>query len=221
MPELKEFAQIVDGEWTDAPSGVKPPKQEELTRALQVMLTRQVIYASTPGLGGTYELVRGYSSFFESYFGALGYRFVMSPRDQMVALSVPHGETRYDSVYERLRKDETIVLLALRLIWEEAVANQEIMDGGICETTTAEMVDRIKSATQQDPPDEGRLLDILRMYQRRGAVRVGQRDRIERETPLSVLPGISILAPDTFVDDLKLWAASDNQEELSDQNDTD
>lgn len=208
MSELKEFIQIIDGEWPEAPSGLKPPAQDELTRALQIMLTRQVIYASTPGLGGTYELVKTYSSFFERYFGALGYRFVMSPRDQMVALSVPHGDTRYDSVYERLKKDETIVLLALRLAWEEAVANQEIAEGGMCETTTAELVDRIKSATQQDPPDEGRLLDILRMYQRRGAVRVGQRDRIERVTPLNILPGVSVLVPDTFVDDLKLWAAS-------------
>lgn len=206
MRELTEFSQIVDGEWPETPAGAKAPTQEDLTRALQVMLTRQVIYASTPSLGGSYEIARTYSSFFERYFAALGYRFVSSVRDQMVALSVPQGEARYDSVYERLRKDETLVLLTLRLLWEEAVANQEIGDGGIFETTTGDLVDRLKAVTQQDPPDEGRLLDILRFYQRRGAVRMGQRDRSERVTPLFVLPGISILVPDTFVDDLKLWA---------------
>ena len=37
--------------------------------------------------------------------------------------------------------------------------------------------------TKADPPDEARLLDILRMFQRQGAVRVGQRDRIEQVSP--------------------------------------
>lgn len=208
MSQLAEFVQIVEGEWPDTPAGAKKPAAEDLTRALQVLLTRQVIYASTPGLGGTYELVRTYADFCARYFSCLGYRLVISPRDQMVALSVPQGEARYDSAYERLKKDETLVLLALRLLWEEALENQEIVEGGMCETTTADLVDRVKTATLQEPPDEYRLLDILRRYQRHGAVRIGQRDRVDRITPLTIMPGVQVIVPDTFVDELKLWAAS-------------
>jgi hypothetical protein len=62
--------------------------------------------------------------------------------------------------------------------------------------------------TQADPPDEARLLDILRMFQRQGAVRVGQRDRIEKVSPLTILPGVSVLVPDSYLEDLMLWAAS-------------
>lgn len=221
MVELREFSQIVDGEWPETPVGAKVPSADELTSAIQVMITRQVIYASTPGLGGTFEIVNTYGSFFARYFKAMGLRFVSSPRDQMVALSVPQGETRYDAVYERLNKDETLVLLALRLIWEEAVANQDIAEGGICETTTGDLVDRYKTASHLEPPNEGRLMDILRLFQRRGGVRVGKRDRIERVTPISILPGVVILAPDNFLDDLKLLAAapSTTTEEAANQND--
>lgn len=221
MVELREFSQIVDGEWPETPVGAKTPSADELTSAIQVMITRQVIYSHTKGLGGTYEIVKTYGSFFDRYFKAMGLRFISSPRDQMVALSVPQGETRYDAVYERLTKDETLILLALRLVWEEAVANQDIAEGGICETTTGDVIDRFKSATQLDPPNEGRLMDILRLFQRRGAVRVGKRDSVERVTPLSILPGVVVLAPDTFLDDLKLLAGGPNAaiDEPANQND--
>ncbi|MCZ7861463.1 DUF4194 domain-containing protein [Agrobacterium salinitolerans] len=221
MVELREFSQIVDGEWPETPVGAKTPSADELTSAIQVMITRQVIYSHTKGLGGTYEIVKTYGSFFDRYFKAMGLRFISSPRDQMVALSVPQGETRYDAVYERLTKDETLILLSLRLVWEEAVANQDIAEGGICETTTGDVIDRFKSATQLEPPNEGRLMDILRLFQRRGAVRVGKRDSVERVTPLSILPGVVVLAPDTFLDDLKLLAAGPNAaiDEPANQND--
>ena len=220
MSALEEFIQITEGTWPETPAGAKIPTADELTRALQVMLTRQVIYSSTPSLGGTYELVRTYAPFVSRYFSALGLRLHLSPRDQMAALSVPQGETRYDAVYERLHKDSTLVLLALRLLWEEAIGNQEIGEGGVCETTTGDLVDKIKAATQLDPPDEGRLLEILRLFQRRGAVRIGQRDRVDRVTPLSVMPGVAILVPESYLDDLKLWATSPpSPESPANQND--
>lgn len=209
MPlDLTEVRQIIDDDWPDGPAMAKKPNQEELTRCLQALLTRQCVYSSTPGLGRTYDILRSYAPFFERYFAILGYRLHVSARDQMVALVVPQGESRYDAVYERLRKDETIVLLALRLIWEEAVDNQDIGDGGIAETTTGDLVDRIKSITHQDPPDEARLNDILRRFSRNGAVRIGMRDRIERVTPLTILPGVSVLVPDSYVEELLLWTAS-------------
>jgi hypothetical protein len=211
--EMDEFREIVDGEWPGGAIQGRRPTAEEMRRALQVLLTRQCLYASTPGLGRTYEIVRAYASFFERYFGALGYRLVLSPRDQMVALSVPREDARYDAVYERLHKDETLVLLALRLLWEEALGSQNIGDGGVLETTTGDLVDRIRAVTQADPPEEARLLDILRMFQRQGAVRVGQRDRIEKVSPLTVLPGVCVLVPDSYLEELLTWAASPSNAE--------
>lgn len=216
MPhDLIEFQEIVNGEWAGGTISGRRPTADELTRALQVMLTRQCIYPSTPGIGRTYDIVRAYAPFFEGYFAALGHRLVVSPRDQMVALSVPR-ESRYDTVYERLSKQETVVLLALRLMWEEAVASQDIGEGGIAETTTGDLVDRIKSVTQAEPPEENKLAEILRLFQKHGAVRVGERDRIEKVSPLSILPGVSVLVPDNYLEELKLWAAAPDLDDLPD-----
>lgn len=211
-PEVAEFAQIIDGEWPHPVTG-RRPTESELRGALQVMLTRQCIYSSTPGLARTYDLIRQYAPFFSSFFGSLGYTLVVSARDQMVALQVPVGESRYDAVYERLRKDETVVLLALRLLWGEAINNQDIGDGGIFESTTTELIERIRAITQQNPPSEARLDEILRQFARHGAVRTGGKDRIEKVSPISILPGVSVLVPDGYVSDLLLWSAQPAEED--------
>lgn len=204
--DLKEFQEIVDGESILGAVAGKPPSPEEMTRALQALLTRQCIHSSTPSLGRTYEIVRGFAPFFERYFGALGYKLEVHGRDQTVALSVPKDSQRYDAVYERLTKVETIILLSLRLMWEEAVSAQEVGDGGVVETTTGDLIDRIKTVTQTDPPEEGKLLDLLRLFQKHGAIRVGKRDRVEKVSPLAILPGVRILIPDDYVGEILEWA---------------
>ena len=114
----------------------RKPNEDEMRRALQVMLTRQGIYSSTPGLGRTYAIVSLRCRFFERFFGTLGYRLVISPRDQMVALSVPRADSTTTPSTNAFAEDETIVLLALRLLWEEAIGSQDIGDGDTLETTT-------------------------------------------------------------------------------------
>lgn len=215
LPKLSEFEEITDGEWKLGGMAGKKPSEEELTRCLQALMTRQCIYSSTPGLGRTYEILKAYFPFFEGYVGCMGYRLVQSPKEQMVAISVPYGQTRYDASYQRMQKEQILVLLCLRLMRDEGISNQDVLDGGIVETTTADLVDRIKSVTQVEPPSERDLLDALKFFQKYGGVRVGERDRVEKVSPISILPGVNVIAPDIFVDDLKLWAASSKTPEAN------
>lgn len=209
MPlELKEFTEIVDNDWPHGPNMQKRPSPEELQRAIQLLLTRQCVYSWLPNLGRLYDIIVHYSPFFERYFGAAGYILRVHPKEQMVAIEVPHGQSRYDTVYERLRKDETQVLLVMRLMWEEAIGRQDIGEYGIAETTTGDLIDRFKTIIQQEPPEENRLMEILRQFSRKGGVKIGVTDRIDHVTPITILFGISNLVPDSFVDDLRLWAAS-------------
>jgi hypothetical protein len=213
MPlDLKEFAEIVEGDWPHGANMQKRPTPEELQRCIQLLLTRQCVYASLPNLGRLYDIIKHYAPFFERYFSAAGYTLKVFGNEQMIALEVPHGQSRYDSVYERLRKDETQVLLIMRLMWEEAIGRQDIGEGGIVETTTGDLVDRFKTVIQQEPPDENRLMEILRAFSRKGGVKIGVTDRIERVTPITLQPGLQILVPDSFVEDLRLWAATAEQD---------
>ena len=209
---LEDFRAIVDGE-EPPPSGARAPSEEELTRALQVLLKGQVIYSDTPGIGRAYDIARHYAPFFEAYFACLGYAFSVSHRDQMVCLSVPPDGPRYDGGGERLRKDETLVLLALRLAYEEALRDHRVSSDGLVETTSDDIVETIRATARSEPPDEGRLLDILRLFARKGALRMGERDRTERVTPLTVLPGIGVLAADGWMERVRAWAAAAGDED--------
>lgn len=202
---LEPFRAIIDGD-EPPPPGSRAPDAEELSRALQVLLKAQVIYSSTPGIGRSYELARHYQPFFSDYFACLGYQMAVSHRDQMVSLTLPVDAARHDIVSERLRKDETLVLLALRLAYEEGVRDHRISTDGIVEITTDDLVESIRTAARSEPPDEARLIETLRLFARRGGVRLGERDRAERVTPVMVLPGILVLAPDGWLERIEAWA---------------
>lgn len=206
--DISEFIEIVEGEWSDGPNMKRPPSEEELKKALQLLLTRQCVYADMPNLGRLYEILRHYSSFVARYFSALDYELVVSNQDQMIALKVPVDQSRFDTVFLRFRKDEILVMLTLALLREEAISRQEIGDFGRVEVTTGDLVDRFKTVTQQEPPEEARLTSILRNFGRFGIVRIGERDRLEKITPVTIMPGINVVAPDNFIEHLRLWAVS-------------
>ncbi|SFG75650.1 DUF4194 domain-containing protein [Methylobacterium gossipiicola] len=204
---LEPFRAIVDGD-EPPPPGARAPSEEELTRALQVLLKNQCVYSATPGIGRTYDLARHYAPFFQGYFACLGYAFEVSHRDQMVFLKVPPDGVRHDAQAERLRKDETLVLLALRLAYEEGLRDHRVTTDGVVECTTDDLAESIRTATRSDPPEETRLLEILRLFSRKGAVRLGERDKTEKLTPLMVLPGIAVLSPDAWMEHVRAWASA-------------
>ncbi|MBX9929977.1 MAG: DUF4194 domain-containing protein [Methylobacterium sp.] len=209
---LESFRAIVDGE-EPPPPGARAPGEDELTRALQVLLKSQCVYAGTPGIGRSYEIARHYAPFFQAYFACLGYGFEVSHRDQMVFLRVPPEGVRHDSQTERLRKDETLVLLALRLAYEEGLRDHRVTTDGVVECTTDDVADSIRTAARSDPPEETRLTEILRLFARKGAVRLGERDKLDKITPLMILPGIAVLSPDAWMEQVRAWAAARGEDE--------
>ena len=208
---LEPFRAIVDGD-EPPPPGARAPSEEELTRALQVLLKSQCVYSGTPGIGRTYDLARHYAPFFQGYFACLGYGFEVSHRDRMVFLRVPPDGVRHDAQSERLRKDETLVLLAVRLAYEEGLREHRVTTEGVVECTTDDIAESIRTATRSDPPEETRLLEILRLFSRKGALRLGERDKTEKLTPLMVLPGIAVLSPDAWMDHVRAWASAGDEE---------
>src|SRR5262249_48715603 len=155
----------------------------------------QIVYADTPGFRRDYyELIRRASTFFERYFNAMGHRLVIEPATGMIALAA--GATRYGWRLERLRKDETLVMIALRLTFDEGFRAGRMDERGRVETTTDELYDKIRTIAGTEPPAKSRLEAILAWLRRRGAVFLGDRDVTDQLTPVSVLPGIRILVDD-------------------------
>lgn len=209
--QLKEFEDLIDMADTYRPGrGIpEPPDEAEITRCIQIMLSRQCIYANQHGIGPSYRVLATpqYQSFFRKYFAAMGLEFHHDIRSGLIALKVPAKVPRFDHQSQRLRKDETAVLLALRVAYEEAFKNKQYNELGIVETTTDELFDKLE-VIGGITIDDARLREILTMLKRKGIIDQGDLDPIDRVTPLTILPGIEIVVPATYVERVMYVAAA-------------
>ncbi len=199
MLELDEVRELLDGR-----RGNPPVPKDDIEIAIQALLTHQIIYPDTSLLRrDTYDLIRRHNLFFERYFNAMGLGVTIEPATGMIALV--RGRNRYGWQFNRLRKDETLTMLALRLTIDEGLRSGLMDDTGRVETNTDEIFDRIRTLAKVEPPGESRLEEILKWLRKRGAVLLHDPDKIERVTPITVLPGIRVLVDDEFAKSVTKW----------------
>ncbi len=202
IEQLKEFRELVERESSQRTSRGQQEEQSEeaITRCIQIMMLRQCIYPGMHAIGPSYRILSKPENqhFFRRYFGAMGLEFHHDTRSGMIALKVPNTGARYDYQSGRLCKDETAVLLALRITYEEAFKNKQYSDTGHVETSTNEIYDKLKviGDIEIDWPRIGAILHFLK---RKGVVEIGDKDPVENVTPLTILPGVEVVVPQSYV----------------------
>lgn len=190
MAELREVAAILDTGKVD---------EESLQSALQALLFHQCLYEDWPH-AQAYRIIARHLSNVQPILGAFGYRVTHHPVSNMIVLQP--GDVVYGTQLARLRKDETTVLLVLRLLYAEGVGSLD--EFGRVEITTDDVHDRLRTAGDE-PPAMPRLSEILKMFHRKGLVRVSDRDQVEQLIVLTIMPGITVLVPDAYVEALVQW----------------
>jgi len=190
MAELREVAAILD-------SG--KIEEEELQSALQALLFHQCLYEDWPHVHA-YRIIARHLSHVQPIMAAFGYRLSHHPVAHMLILE-PQGVV-YGVQMARLKKDETIVLLVLRLLYAEGLSALD--EQGRVESTTNDVFDRIL-AVGEEPPPLKRLTEILKLFQRKGLARLGEDDPVEQVTILTIMPAISVLVPDVYVESVVQW----------------
>ncbi len=196
--ELDEVQELLDGGRGEAVD------RDKLESTIQALMFHQCLYDDTPGLPKhIVPLLRKKRSFFERYFSPMGYKMIVDHREQLIVLS--QVGVGYGWKQTRLKKDETLVLLALRLLIDEGLRSGNMNELGRVETTTDDIFDLIRTLGKTEPPTETRLDEILKFLRRKGAVRIGDRDRGERVTEVTILPGIRYHVPDAYIEGIILW----------------
>ena len=190
MPELREVAAILDAGKVEA---------SELQAALQALVFHQCLYEDWPH-APSFRLLTRHMVQVQPILAAFGYRVTHHPAERMLVLET--GRNPYGVNQMRLKKDETIVLLAARLLYAEGLA--QIDDRARVEITTDDIHDRLR-ACGEDPPSLSRLIEILKAFQRKGLVRVGETDAAEQMAVVTLMPGIAVLVPEAYVEAVRLW----------------
>lgn len=196
--ELKDLRDLLDSDRGE------PVEAAAVATAIQALTYHQVLYEDTTGVPReVLSLLRRHRPFFDRYFAAAGYVLDYDAKTQMFALA-PRGKV-YGWRLTRLKKDETLVRLACRLILEQGFQSGSMDEYGRVASDTDEIAETFRILAQADPPSEARLADILKDLHRLGAVRVGDRDRFERVTDLTMMPGLRVYVSDKTLTSMRTW----------------
>lgn len=163
---LRDLEKIVDE--CDAAGGNGEQLEIELRQAAQNLWRVQFLYQNDFGSKGHYELILEHRAYFENLFGALGYRVVGGhPNDRFLGLLATDLPAR-----QTMKLDESLLLLVLRLYYEEAFKRYDINDDGEVEADGETILQVYEDRTHRTRPPVTRVHDILTGFRQRGLVRV-------------------------------------------------
>jgi Domain of unknown function (DUF4194) len=135
-------------------------EQEEIDaglfqQAAGVLLSRQFLYFDSDRDRKIYSLLTNFKNYYTKLFDAINYDFIVDPEVGMVGL-VPRN--RPMSV--RMKQEEALLLLILRVIYEEAIEEFKV-NSGMVFTNTSVLLTKYEVATD---PDKKPLLTEMRKY---------------------------------------------------------
>jgi hypothetical protein len=71
--------------------------------------------------------------------------------------------------------------------------------------TTDDLFDKLRGIAKVEI-EETRLIEILDFLRRKGVVRPGDRDPVDRVWPLSILPGVEVAVPPAYIERVRMFA---------------
>jgi hypothetical protein len=163
---LKDLERIIDE--CDADGGDGDRLESELRHAAQHLWRAQFLYQGDFGSKGSYDLILEHRAYFENLFGALGYRIVGGNINDnflgLLAIDLPPRQT--------MKLDESLLLLVLRLHFEEAYRRYEINDAGEVEADSETILQLYEERARRTRPPVTRVHDILTGFKQRGLIRI-------------------------------------------------
>ncbi|VIO70459.1 hypothetical protein CI1B_31130 [Bradyrhizobium ivorense] len=181
---LRDLSKIIDDADSEGQDGDQ--LQKELRQAAQALWRTQFIYENDWGVKTSYELLRRYTGYFENLFDALGYRVVGRPNDGYVGLVANELPPR-----QSMKLDESLLLLVLRLHYEEAFTRFEAKEFGEVEVESEQILQIYEDRTHRERPNFGRVKEILAGFRQRGLVQIEDRD--DRNFTLFLRPALPIV----------------------------
>jgi hypothetical protein len=166
---LRDLSKLIDDE--DSEGGNGDQLQKDLRQAAQQLWRAQFIYENDWGMKNSYEVLRRHTGYFENLFDALGYRVVGRPNDGyvgLVAIELPPRQS--------MKLDESLLLLVLRLYYEEAFSRFEAKEFGEVEVESEQILQIYEDRTHRPRPNFGRVKEILTGFRHRGLVRIVEQD---------------------------------------------
>ena len=164
------------------------------------LMRRQFLWFSEPQQRRHYRIVVRHLNYFNALVDALGWRLCHDEQFGFVGI-VPESDT----AGQRLRLDETAVLIIARLIYEEGVEACRAEHGCVW-VDGVELVSRYETLLRRPPPRKTRIVEILSLFKRHGLFRLQD---IDGEMPrVALLPTLRLVTNERSVSQLEAFIRS-------------
>lgn len=190
----------------------KPDEDPQVLRQSAAMLLhQQFVYSDRQTDRRCYHVIAAHEDYFASLFDQVGRQLIVG-REYGFAGILP-----YDGInrHARLRQDETLMLLCLRLLYEEGVENFESPNG--CVTCNAfDLIHRYETETRIDQPTLGRFREIATLFRQHGIIDTHKKeDKNDHNDVVIIRPAIRHIVGADFMAELELCLG--NQEDSIDE----
>jgi hypothetical protein len=208
--ELKELSDILD-------KASDPEAEFDAIRmAIQALQFHQIVYDDDKsGITlAALQAMKDHRFFLEKYFSVAGLKMIFDSKSQMTGL-VPEdsNQTPYGWKSVRLKKDQTLMRLVIRHLFESGFRNGTMTEAGRVEATTLEIAETYERLSKGESPSQKLIIENhLRELARKGCVRIGDTDKESGMTRLTILAGIRIIVSDDFMSRLNEWIDSAQSE---------
>ncbi|HZQ14051.1 MAG TPA: DUF4194 domain-containing protein [Pseudolabrys sp.] len=197
---LKDLEKMIDE--CDSSGGDGEHLETELRQAAQTIWRAQFLYQNDHGSKTHYDIILQNRAYFENLFAAFGYRIVGGrPNDHFLGLLATDLPAR-----QTMKLDESLLLLVLRLHYEEAFKRFEINDSGEVEADAETILQLYEERTRRTRPPVTRVHEILTSFKQRGLVRIGDQDD-SRTFTLFLRPALPIVVAEDTLKSLEEFVA--------------
>lgn len=179
-------------------------EEEDLARAAQALLARQFVYREDWGQSETYDLLRRFNGYYKDLFAALGFELVVDDTSQLIGLLTPHSLAR-----PLLRLDETLMLLTLRLAYQEEWDRYNLGERGAVQTRSSELLAKYETVGRRQKPQITRMREIMTGFEQRGLVKTGPWDTLTLDMDVTIRPAILYVAGDGYLAALEAFSGED------------
>lgn len=188
---------------------------ELLKYAAATLLTRQFLFYEKDMDRKKYRILSQHESYFSNLFDAIGFDFVFDQEFAMVGI-IPQQRLTSQS----LKKSEALMLLTIRLVYEEAWAEFNVINGNV-HYDSERLIAKFSLATGiEERPPLTELRQILAGFRRSGLI-----DEIEddnRVLTFTIRPSVRLVLNESWMEMLQQYAGvSDLEDEVLDEEEMD
>ncbi len=173
------------------------PNQDDLRMAATVLLEKQFLYLANHSERKHYLTIASEIKYFEKLFAQLSRNVFIDRPSGYVALLPNQGAKSIS-----LKQDETLMLLCLRLIYEEGVENLTCEEGAVVRTSSDNAINRFTTETRLEQPNLTRFREIMGLFKRHG-IASAKKENEGKNMIITIRPAIRHVVNDDYIKQLE------------------